>query len=277
MKKKIINKVSGIVPAVFVKYAFRKLTEPQVFKLRPHEAEVLEKAEKSFFRFRDFDIQVYEWKAGPEKVFLIHGWEGQAGNFADLINKLLEKNISVIAFDGPMHGSSSKGNKGTSLFEFADLVGVLIEKHQVNKLVSHSFGGVATTYSLSQNPKLEIEKYALFTTPNRFLDRIDDVAKFVGLHDKVKEQLKKRLENKFELKLETLNVEDFVQVANVKEALILHDTNDRVLNVSESRTVVERWDEAKLSECKGTGHYRILRTDEVLDQAIEFLDFSKTK
>ncbi len=256
-----------------MKYAFRKLTQPQVFKLRPHEAEILDKAEKSIFNFRSFDIQLYEWKAGPEKVFLIHGWEGQAGNFADLIDKFLQRNVTVIAFDGPMHGNSSKGHKGTSLFEFADLVGVLIEKFQVEKLVSHSFGGVATTYSLSQNPALKIDKYVLFTTPNRFLDRIDEVAEFVGIHEKVKQQLITRLEKKFDLELDKLNVDEFVQKVEVKEALVLHDTNDRVLNIKESRAVVDRWNQASLEEVTETGHYRILRTPEVLEKAVRFLEF----
>lgn len=264
-----------MMPTVFVDFAFRKLTSPQVHKLREHETKVLDKAEKSVFQYEESEIQVYEWKAGPQKVLLIHGWEGQAGNFADLIEKFTLLNVTVVAFDGPSHGNSSKSSKGTSLFEFANLVGVMIEKFEINKLVSHSFGGVATTYALSQLPNFEIEKYVLFTTPNRFVDRIDEVAKFVGFHDKVKEKLKLRLENKFDLVLNDLDVEKFVQLVNVKEALILHDTNDKVLSVEESRTVVKHWDAAQLIEVTETGHYRILRTDDVLEKAVTFLGFQE--
>ncbi len=276
MKKRIIHTVSGIAPNVFVQYAFRKLTQPQVFKLRDHETEVLDKAEKSRFPFQGFDIQLYEWKAGPEKVMLIHGWEGQAGNFADLIELLLAKNVTVLSFDGPMHGNSSRSNKETSLFEFANLIGVLIDKFQVTKLVSHSFGGVATTYALSKNPHLKIDKYVLFATPNRFVDRIDEVTEFVGLHRKVNHRLKNRLRKKFNLVLENLNVEDFVQSAQVNSALILHDTYDRVMSVEESRAVNAKWTQSSLEEVTGTGHFRILRTESVLEKAVGFLDFAKT-
>jgi pimeloyl-ACP methyl ester carboxylesterase len=275
MKKKITYLVSGIVPKIFVNFAFKKLTTPQVFKLRSHEMEVLHKAEKSIFQFNSFEIQLYEWKAGPEKVFLIHGWEGQAANFADLVEKFLERNITVIAFDGPAHGFSSKAVSGTSLFEFAILVGVLIEKFAVKNLVSHSFGGVATTYALSKNTNLVIDKYVLFASPNRFVDRIEVVAKNHGLHNRVTEKLYQKLEKKLNLDPSHLNVEDFVQGVQVKEALILHDTYDKVLSVEESRAVAKKWSSAKLIEVTKTGHFRILRTPEVLDMAVNFMEFEK--
>ena len=271
MRKRIINTLSGLFPNRFVNFAYYKLTHPQVYKLREHEKEILDQAEKSIFKFNEFDIQMYKWEAGPQKVLLIHGWEGQAGNFSDLIEKLLAKNVTVLAFDGPSHGSSSKGKGETSLFEFAELVGVLIDKLQVTKLVSHSFGGVATTYSLSKYSHLKIEKYALFTTPNRFEDRINDVSKNVGLHEKVNIRLKQKLTKELNLDLTKLSVTDFTQNISVKEALIVHDTFDKVLSVEESRAVVASWEEAELKEVTGTGHFRILRTEVSLNLVIDFL------
>ena len=273
MKKKIIHILSGIFPKRFVDYAYYKLTHPQVHKLRPHEKEVIGKANKQRFQFNEFDIQLYEWKAGPQKVMLIHGWGGQAGNFADLIERLVAKNITVLAFDGPSHGNSSKGKGSTSLFEFAELVGVLVEHFQVSKLVSHSFGGVATTYSLSQKQHLEIDKYALFTTPDRFADRISVVAEQAGLHNKVKKKLITKLELELKLDLSILNVSNFVKGISVKEAFIVHDTFDKVLSVEESKRVVENWTAATLEEVRETGHFRILRTDDVLTKVISFLEF----
>lgn len=273
MKKKIIQYLSFIYPNFFAEKAYHRLTHPHMHKLRPHEEVVLEKAEKSIFKYGSFDIQMYKWWAGPETVLLIHGWEGQAGNFADLIEKLIENNVTVVAFDGPSHGKSSQGKGQTSLFEFAELVGVLIRQTGIKKIVSHSFGGVATTYSLSKNPDLEIERYVLFTTPNRFVDRIDEVCNKLGMHQKAKDQLHKNLEKKLNLDLSVINVDVFVQNVAVEQALILHDTYDRVLSVEESRKVAESWPQARLKEVNGTGHFRILRTDAVLELAIEFLGF----
>ncbi len=275
MKKRVIKTLSGLFPNKFVDFAYHKLTHPQVYKLREHEVEILAKAEKSLYAFNDFDIQMYKWGNGTEKILLVHGWEGQAGNFSDLIERLLHKNVTVWAFDGPAHGGSSKGKGETSLFEFAELVGVLIGELAVSKLVSHSFGGVATTYSLSKYPQLKIDKYALFTTPNRFEDRINDVAKNVGLHEKVKERLMKRLTKELAFDITRLNVSNFVEDVSVREALIVHDTHDKVLSVEESRAVVRSWKQAQLTEVTGTGHFRILRTASTLDLVIDFLEVDK--
>ncbi len=275
MKKKNIQFISFFFPTFFAQKGYHRLTHPHSHKLRPHEEVVLDKAEKSIFKYGSFDIQMYEWKAGPEQVLLIHGWEGQAGNFADLIEKFLENNISVVAFDGPSHGQSSSGNGQTSLFQFAELVGVLVRKTGIKKLVSHSFGGVATTYSLSKNPDLKIEKYALFTTPNRFVDRIDVVAEQVGLHGRAKKKLFQKLEKELNLDLSQINVEVFVQNIQVEKALIVHDTYDKVLSVNESREVAKNWSQAQMKEVEGTGHFRILRTDEVLQIVLDFMEFDK--
>lgn len=138
MRKSIIKIVSTLFPNQVVNFAYQQLTNPQVKKLRPHEIEVLGTSQKEILKFQDFDIQLYTWQGGSDKVLLIHGWEGQAGNFADLVQKLLEQNYTVYAFDAPSHGFSSKGK--TSLFEFTELVGILIQKYKVKKLVSHSLG-----------------------------------------------------------------------------------------------------------------------------------------
>lgn len=270
MLKKAINLLSHIAPTLVTKLAYTKLSNPQVSKLRPHEIEVLDKSEKAIFQFRGFDIQSYRWGNGQTRILLIHGWEGQAGNFADIVERLLKEDYTVFAFDAPSHGFSSKGK--TNLFDFTDLVGVLIEKYDVTKLLSHSFGGVATTYALTKLPDLTIEKYLLLTTPNRFRERIDEVAAQVGITDKVKFRLIDRLNTEVKGDIEVLNVADFVKNINVKKALIIHDKNDKIIPISISRTVNENWDNCSLLEVEGTGHFRVLRTPDVIDQVIAFLD-----
>ncbi|MFK7935061.1 MAG: alpha/beta fold hydrolase, partial [Saprospiraceae bacterium] len=217
-----------------------------------------------------FDIQTYCWEGGNKRVLLIHGWEGQAANFSDLIQKLLAADYTVYAFDGPSHGFSSRGE--TSLFEFTELVAEMIKELKIDKLVSHSFGGVATTYALHSNPNLRIEKYALLTTPDRFRDRIQSVSDQVGISKKVTDKLVKRLEQETAMDVNTLNVSDFVKTINVAQSLIIHDKNDRVIPIQQSQNVCKNWEVCDLIEIEGTGHFRILRTENVLDRVVEFLN-----
>jgi pimeloyl-ACP methyl ester carboxylesterase len=269
MRKFSVKLASVVFPSSVASFAYKQLTNPQVRKLRENELLSLDKAEKQSFPFKGFDIQLYTWKGGDKTILLIHGWEGQAGNFADLIESLLKEGYTIYAFDGPSHGFSSKGN--TSLFEFTELVGVLIQKFKVKNLVSHSFGGVATTYALFKNQELQIDKYVLLTTPDKFSERIDDVSRTVGISTKVKAKLIKRLENETNLDLTRLNVSEFVQSIQVKKSLIIHDKNDTVIPISRSRNVYNHWNECEFKEIEGTGHFRILRTQEVIDCVIDYL------
>jgi pimeloyl-ACP methyl ester carboxylesterase len=219
--------------------------------------------------FKGGTIRTYHWGEVGEPVLLIHGWEGQAGNFADLIPQLLETGYQVHAFDGPSHGFSS--TRPTSLFEFIILVGQQIAQLGVKRLVSHSFGGVATTYALSQNPNLSIDRYVLLTAPDRFRERIDYVFAQAGLHPKVKTRLIQQLEKDWQLEVDQLNVSQFVQKVNVEQALILQDKEDRVVPLEQSRRVHEAWPESEIQIVEGTGHFRILRDASVIKMVSQFL------
>jgi pimeloyl-ACP methyl ester carboxylesterase len=269
MKKLLVKTLCFLAPNQMVKIAYDRLANPQITKLRPHEIKVLEAAEKTIFSFKGFDIQTYTWPGGNDQVLLIHGWEGQAGNFADLIEQLIAQNYTVHAFDGPSHGFSSRGR--TSLFEFTELVGILIRKFGVCKLVSHSFGGVATTYALFCNPDLHIERYVLLTTPDKFSERIQDVADQVGITEKVKQKLIHRLEIETGENVSNFNVSEFVKTIDVAQALIIHDKNDTVIPIHRSKNVYQSWKVCEFWEIEGTGHFRILRTEVVLQRVLEFL------
>ncbi len=269
MNKSLVKAASAIFPNQIVSFAYNQLTSPQVKKLRAHELEVLDQAQKETLPFGDFSIQLYTWAGGPDQVLLIHGWEGQAGNFADLVDALRAKNYTVHAFDGPSHGFSSKGK--TSLFEFNELVGVLIKRFKASKLVSHSFGGVATTYSLYNNPDIHIDKYLMLTTPDRFSERINDVAQFTGISEKVKQRLIAKLEQETGVAVTTMNVSDFVKQINVKQGLIIHDEADRIIPIERAKNVQRNWPNSKFVTVQGTGHFRILRTQAVIEQVVNFL------
>jgi len=237
--------------------------------LRDHELEVLEQAHQEDFPFQDYNIKTYTWHEGHEPILLVHGWEGQAGNFADLIDVLVKEGFTVHSFDGPSHGFSSRGS--ASIMEFTQLVGVMIRRLKVKKLVSHSFGSVASTYALYQNRDLEIDKYALLTTPDRFSQRVDQISGQVGISEKVKHRLIEKLEKEFNLNTAGLNVSDWVKEIKVKSACIWHDQTDKVIPLFQSETVNDAWPVSELRVVEHTGHFRILRTKNILLEVVDFL------
>lgn len=269
MKKTVIKILCNLFPNQIVNFAYNQLTNPQIKKLRENELEILNQAEKEILKFKNFDVQLYKWQGGTNSILLIHGWEGQAGNFSDIIQELIKENYTIFAFDAPSHGFSSKGR--TSLFDFTELVGILIERFKVKHLISHSFGGVATTYALFNNQNLTIEKYVLLTTPDMFSERIDDVSQRVGITEKVKNKLIKRLEKEIPFKIQDLNVSNFVKVIKVEKSLIIHDKNDKIIPIQRSKNVANNWKNCEFMEVEGTGHMKILRTNFVIKKILFFL------
>ena len=269
MRKSLIQFACNIFPQRMTEIAYNRLAVPRTRPVREEEKEILSQARREVIQFKGFQIQTYEWGNGNDKILLVHGWEGNSGNFAYLIKRLVEADYTVYAFDAPAHGESSKGE--TNVFEFSELVSQMIGKYDVHKLVSHSFGSVATTYGLSVNPQLEIDKYVLFTTPDRFEERINFISSKVGITDKVKYKLIDKIQDEFQLEVKRLNVSDFVQSANVKQALIMHDKNDRLIPHTQAQNVNARWSKSELISIEGTGHMKILRSDFVIERVLKFL------
>ena len=112
--KKVFNTLQKISPRLTAKIAFNFISKPKGKKIRAFEKAILEIAIKDIIRFNKFNIQTYKWGNGTKKALLIHGWGGRASNFGAIIPELTKNNYTVISFDGPCHGESTK--KKTSFF-----------------------------------------------------------------------------------------------------------------------------------------------------------------
>lgn len=64
-----------------------------------------------------------------------------------------------------------------------------------------------------------------------------------------------------------------MQKVNVDKTLLIHDINDRVIPISEARSVVAKWNAAELMEISNTGHFKMLRTAEVAETIIKFVQY----
>ncbi len=267
-KKRIIGTLSRVFPSTFTDIAYDRLTNPQNHKSRAHERRVLEEAEQGELAFNRFRIRTYRWPGHGAPVLLIHGWEGQAGNFADIIDALRAQGREVIAFDAPAHGDSSRGK--TSPMEFSELVVTMLRNTGVRQVISHSFGGVAISYALHENPDLALDRLVMITTPDRFSERIQEVAEQVGVSPLVISRLHARMAEQ-QIDVSRFNVSDFVKKVRVEKALIMHDKDDRVIPLSQSLNVHRNWPGSTFEVVEGTGHFRILRTPSVIRRLVEFV------
>lgn len=252
-----------LAPTMAAKQVYKVMSNPRIRKLRPHEESVLEKAQKAKIKFKNFDIQTYIWGApNNKKALLVHGWEGQAGNFSAIVELLLEKGYQVISFDGPAHGKSTIAP--TTMFEFGDFVAEMVQQHLPQLIISHSFGSVTSGNALNQNPNIKVDMWVLITTPHHFKDRIKSVTEPLGVTDKIRTKLISLIEENTGEKVEELNMTAYCsRLTNVKEALIIHSKSDKVLPIADARLVHKAMPQSKLVELDNLGHYSILWSEEI--------------
>lgn len=68
------------------------------------------------------------------------------------------------------------------------------------------------------------------------------------------------------------NVSSFVREIKVSKSLIIHDKNDKVIPIEQSNNVYQNWNVCNFKEIEGTGHFRILRNNEVAELVINFMN-----
>jgi len=252
-------------PSIAARKVYHIMSNPRIHKLREFEVKALDRSLKEQIKFKRFDIQKYSWgDAGNPVALLIHGWEGQAGNFGAMIDLLLDKGYQVIAYDAPAHGNSSKGN--TSMFEYADFITERLKVHKPRVILSHSFGSVTAAFALKQNPDVHVDQWYLITTPFHFRDRINEMAEFIGVSQRTIRHLITNLEKEIKIPLNDLNMEVYGgNLKNLDEAFIIHSSSDRVIPIEKARLSHKAIPQSKLIELENLGHYRILWSKQLLD------------
>jgi pimeloyl-ACP methyl ester carboxylesterase len=165
--KNILKLLDKVAPQVSARLIYNRISKPQRRKVREFEEQILAKSKAQTIDFKDFTLRGYSWgEVGKPIALLVHGWEGQAGNFGALVPILLEKGYQVIAYDGPAHGKSSY--QATNMFEYADFIATRIKAHQPQLIISHSFGTVSTQLALLKNPDFNLQQWIIVTTPFSF-------------------------------------------------------------------------------------------------------------
>ncbi len=259
----IAKTLDFVAPSLSARIAYWFLSNPQKRKLRKFEQATLDEAEKGVYKYKDFDLQTYLWNRNSEKkALVVHGWEGQAGNFGAIVPVLVEEGFRVESFDAPSHGNSSKGN--TSIMDYVEVVKQFIEKDEYELIISHSFGSVATIFALSESGK-NVQNYILLTSPNRFEDRVQMVIDYLGLTDRTKNAFIKLFKRKTGYDPLKLNADEFCKKINAEKVTFIHDKADKAVPIEWSRQIHENWKDSKLIEIANTGHFKMLWSKNILE------------
>lgn len=238
---------------------------------RPIKAKVkplLDRAQMEKLNYRGRQIQTYYWHNDGPLVYLAHGWGSSGLDFNSMIRPLLESGFSVFTFDGVAHGQSE--GRSTSFIEYVDLNCYLLQLiRKPDVMVGHSMGGAAL---VNASFELSLHTPLVLIAPMFSIAKVlEGVQKRTKLPRMVLKSLIRSLENRFERAVHNLELIDKVP-SLTSPGLIIHDVEDDITYLKNSKILHENWPNSQLVETTGLGHNRIIKDKKVMKQIIEFIN-----
>ncbi len=216
---------------------------------------------------QDQYYQAYEWGEGPP-VLLVHGWGGRATQFHQLVYALVEAGYKAVAFDAPAHGDSP-GSR-TNLLEFGEIIRDLSQRHgEFQGVVAHSFGAVASARALALD-SLPARNLAVIGAPASMEFIFAGFSKQIRVTERSLHSIKRFLNQLANRDLEEFSL--ITHLPSVKQPLlIVHDEDDRSVEVVQSQVVAGVRPDAEVLTTSGLGHNRILSDAAVIQRVLQFI------
>ena len=211
----------------------------------------------------------YQWTTpkAQARVLLMHGWEGRASQFYAFVPALLAAGFDVLAVDAPAHGASA--GRWSSLFHFSRaLTRAVNGVGGVEAAITHSFGGPSLIHAMSEG--LRVQKSVLISPPVRVTDYTQILCDAVGVSADLREKLHTHWQAKLGVMLHSLDAGTFAQQLQTR-ALVIHDLHDKEVPFSAGMEIAQSWPNAKLITTSDLGHRRILKSENVVQQSVAFL------
>jgi pimeloyl-ACP methyl ester carboxylesterase len=254
------------------KIATKAFQKVRITKIKKREQNFYQKAIYNTLPFQQKTIHYYEFGVKNKPIiFLVHGWESNAGSLSQFAFKFTELGYRVISIDFPGHGKAPGTH--TNMFECKNMLKALIE--HINPIeefsvIGHSFGSGASSYALSEG-KYKVNKLVLLTSINKISDVFYGFKKIVGFNDKVYQSVLKHIEKIGGEKIENMVISDKLNTANYHEMMIIHDEFDKVISIKKAKEIEQLTQRSSLKIFQKIGHYRMLWNDDVLKETVNFI------
>lgn len=264
--------VSFLSPKLGGQLAFNLFQKVRKKDIRKREEQFYERARHFKVPFLRQDLNCYELgSVKGELVFLVHGWDSNAGSLSKFAFELANRNYRVVSFDLPGHAKSNSNR--TNLYECKEAFQSLIEfinPQQPFTVIAHSFGSALTTYTISKLP-YKIDKFVFLTTPNSLLDVFTNFKNFIGINDKSFSYMLNNAKEIINEEVAAINVEDKLQHISFTKLLLVHDKLDKIIPFKSSEAVFKANKNTNLKAYHKIGHYRMLWNEEVLEDTLSFI------
>jgi pimeloyl-ACP methyl ester carboxylesterase len=203
-------------------------------------------------------------------VFLVHGWDSNAGSMSMFASRFQDMGYRIIAFNLPGHAFYA--SKSTNLLECKIAMKEVIDfvdPKEPFSVVSHSFGSAVTANALADSGR-DIDQLVFLTNPNKMEDIFQEFKKMIGLTRRAYRFMVKHTSELLGGPLSILDVSANLKKVKFNKLLLIHDMEDKVLPYSNSFEINSDHQNVQLIKMEGVGHYRMLWNEEVIARTVAF-------
>lgn len=202
-------------------------------------------------------------------VLLVHGWAGRATQFRKFIPALLQRGYCVIGPDGPAHGRSE--GRATSIPEFDEMFRAIFKTFgEPAGIITHSFGGAAMLYSAMNG--LPVRKLVNIASPSIGDEILKTFLRAINGSWRSAERFKQYVLRKTGKPFDEFTALHAVQhLPKPIDLMVINDTEDKDVVFRSAEELIKVYPTARLYRTTGLGHTRILRDEQVIARAVDFL------
>ncbi len=270
--------IGRIMPASATKVADKLFTSVPFSKRRDNEQALLARADNFTVKMDNgHELAVYRWgnKSDP-MIFFVHGWTATATCFSYFITHFIEEGYQVISYDAIAHGASS-GSR-TTLPDWADSIHAVSNAvGPADCMIGHSMGAMALI--MASTIGLKTQKLVLLSPATSIKKFFADFSAGLSLPPNMRESFPRHLWEKYGSIARKYGSDwQDVMVSDFKvPTLIIHDENDKEVNIESSQRLARQWPWAELLVTKRLGHRRILLSKKIIASVSEFVQKSQAK
>ncbi len=277
----IFKYIGALLPSLIGRWAYHlwftthRAPRPKREENWLETASKIEAVEVSHELFGDTPLPVmtYYWENKEKKnaplIMLVHGWTGRGSQMGAFAEPLLKAGFRVLSFDNHAHDKTP--GKKTHIFKQSAVQIAIAEKFgPIYGIVTHSFGGMVTPYSL--NKGLQTQRMVCISPPARFDFLLERFSETLHLAKGIQRYMRKRFTKEYGENLEgRVSATSTCQSLGHIPVLIIHDEDDQDVPVSEAEYLHQAWSNSIMQRTSGLGHRRILYNTPVIESVVEFL------
>ena len=261
-----INVLVYISPNNAARLANILFSTPRKGKHSQEAIDFLNTAYQEEVSFKETSIMTYRWPGNHETILLVHGWESNAFRWKDLIETLKLQGYNIVAIDAPAHGKS--GGKLFNIINYSECLYLVAKKFNVQTIVAHSFGGMATIFFQYKYQLTHLKRIVLLGAPSNLKDVVKRYTYLMSYNTSVIDALDAFTLKQFGHLPEYYHAAKFSKNINAM-GLIIHDPEDDIIPYKDALDYKAHYAKAKLISTKNLNHS--LKSKEVDQHILEFI------